>query len=162
MKASLALSDWILQNKTFCFDKNILELGSGAGLLGLIVVKFTEAQKMVFSDCHLSVLQLLQENVKMNIDAIERVVDNHVLLSGRNDGMEVAVLNLPWETVDEDLRDSVGADVVLAADVVYDSSLFPSLTYALKCLLSNKSCTAIIACTERNKATLENFLYQLS
>lgn len=136
-------------------------MGSGTGLLGAVVAMFTQAKKMCFSDSHLSVLQLLKENLKMNVECVENVDDNRVLLSGRHNETEVAVLNLPWEIIDDDVRDAVAADVVLAADVVYDSSLFSSLINALKCLLSERSCSAVLACTERNKATFEDFLHQL-
>jgi len=61
---SAALSNFILANSKFFENKNVVELGSGAGLCGLWTARF--AKKVVLTDCEDSVLQLLSINIQRN------------------------------------------------------------------------------------------------
>lgn len=78
--------------------------------------------------------------------------------------MQLSVLNLPWEEVDDGVCKELGRiDLILAADVVYDSGLFKPLIGALKNI--SKTCEVediVFACTERNPETLEKFLQEIS
>ena len=49
------------------FFRNVLELGSGAGLVGVSVVKVCHPATLTLSDRIENVLQLLRENVKLNL-----------------------------------------------------------------------------------------------
>lgn len=64
------LSEWILQSKGLFEQKRVLELGSGIGLSGLIVSKECSPESVYLTDCHESVLDLLCENVKLNVNEI--------------------------------------------------------------------------------------------
>lgn len=72
------------------------------------------------------------------------------------------MIDLPWENVDENIKKSLNIDIVIAADVIYDSSLFPALINALKLLLNTANCYGIIAMTIRNETTINEFFKQLS
>lgn len=48
------------------YFRNVLELGSGIGLMGLVIQKISQPHHYIFSDCHQDVLNLLQENVNLN------------------------------------------------------------------------------------------------
>ncbi|XP_076250013.1 protein-lysine N-methyltransferase EEF2KMT [Rhynchophorus ferrugineus] len=162
-QASLALSEWALKNKHFVEDKTVLELGSGIGLTGLTVTLKCNPKKYFFSDCHNSVLTTLCENIflntsnqSVNID-LNELITLHLELTNKT---EISVLKLPWEEVDEDLSLKLGEiDIILAADVVYDNELFKPLLQALRIISKYcKSKQIILACTERNTSTLEEFL----
>ena len=45
--------------------KVVVELGSGTGIAGLSLLKYTQAAKVVFSDYKQSVLDLLRENIAL-------------------------------------------------------------------------------------------------
>lgn len=72
-QASLALCEWIIVNRDFFTNKRILELGSGVGLVGSVVFKECNPESMYLTDCHLSVLDLLCENIKLNAKEKEDV-----------------------------------------------------------------------------------------
>lgn len=83
-----------------------------------------------------------------------------VLLHTVKDNTGVGVLNLPWESVNEiECCSTIVPDLILAADVVYDSSVFQPLCGAVKYFLdANAQCQVIFACTERNTDTLNEFI----
>ena len=66
LQASLALADWCLQNDQYFREKHVLELGSGVGLTGLVVTLCCHPSSYLFSDCHPSVLEMLQSNIILN------------------------------------------------------------------------------------------------
>lgn len=55
-----------LERAFYFFFRVILELGSGAGLLGVFCCKICEVNSYIFSDHHKKVLELLQDNIKIN------------------------------------------------------------------------------------------------
>lgn len=171
-QASLALAEWALKNKEFFIQKRILELGSGIGLTGLTISLECDPKHVYLSDCHPSVLQTLCGNIvfntKENPDDLDEPVkielDNTVVFNKeQKSGVNISVLNLPWEDVDHSVAEKINnIDLVLAADVVYDSDLFCSLIQALTCI--SNSCNVqdiVFACTERNPDTLKEFLDQM-
>ncbi|GJQ83354.1 hypothetical protein Trydic_g18139 [Trypoxylus dichotomus] len=138
-QASLALSEWCLRNSELFKNKTILELGAGVGLTGLVIA-----------------LNYFETNRNSEISAFDS------LLKVDTESFSVSVINLPWENVKTQIDKFKDIDLVLAADVVYDSSLFECLSDALKCFLSNGQCQKVyLACTERNRKTLWEFLEQL-
>ncbi|XP_046395614.1 protein-lysine N-methyltransferase EEF2KMT [Ischnura elegans] len=124
-----------------------------------------------FSDCHPSVLTLLCGNVRMNLmDSSTESTSNTSLrcpLLGMCYGTtKVRVINLLWQDVEagsKETLDVIGqVDIVIAADVVYDQSLFKPLIGALKTLTSMNNgrelLPVILACTKRNPETLKEFI----
>ena len=53
-------------NTCTCIFRDILELGSGLGMLGLAVCKKCAIQRYTFTDCHNHVLNLLASNIHIN------------------------------------------------------------------------------------------------
>ncbi|XP_030751811.1 protein-lysine N-methyltransferase EEF2KMT [Sitophilus oryzae] len=162
-QASLALSEWALKNKNYLKDKTILELGSGIGLTGLVIALKCIPKKYIFSDCHISVLKNLCQNIVTNTSENRdnfRLEDNVVLEVELKSSVKLSALNLPWEEVDLSICNKIGnIDIILAADVVYDSDLFSSLLNSLQCFAKYcKTKDIIFACTERNPETLNSFL----
>lgn len=143
-QAGIFLADWMTCNRRRFEGKRLLELGSGTGATGLIIIKSCGPQEIILSDCHERVLGLLRDNVELNgcQDSVVRVVD----------------LNWcdPSPTLDSL---AIDPDVVLAADVVYDDTIFRPLVELLLILLRRKrSIEIFLAATVRNKETLTAFL----
>ena len=71
---------------------------------------------------------------------------------------------LDWCDVDEEVLRSARADVVLAADVVFDPSLIAPLAHTLRRALElgAEHAYALVAVTERNPATYQRFLAALA
>ncbi|KAL3269942.1 hypothetical protein HHI36_008998 [Cryptolaemus montrouzieri] len=160
-QASLALAEWALQNRVYVEKKDILELGSGIGLTGLIVSLLTKSSKYILTDCHPSVLSVLRENVKFNTETINKgksELSANDIFGTNLDSCEIEVRELSWEkTTNDSCRTFGSVDCILAADVVYDSDLFDPLLNTLLAFFENGTKEAIIAYTERNSDTLSNF-----
>ncbi|XP_057652196.1 protein-lysine N-methyltransferase EEF2KMT [Diorhabda carinulata] len=172
-QASLALSEWIIQNKNVFDDKNVLELGSGVGLTGLVLKQVCSVNNIYLTDCHEAVLGTLVENVKLNL--LNNGNEDNVYYQNpykrsqsrfvhTDNNTTIQVLNLPWEKVSSDICEELGTiHKVIAADIIYDDFLFEPLVTTLKCLKENCSVEEFIfACTERNPVTLEKFLELIS
>ena len=141
-QAGIFLADWITQNPQVLQDKRVLELGSGTGATGLIINKSSKPpQELVLSDCHENVLRLLNDNVALN-------------------GCQgVRVINLNWDDISHLDEVSVDPEVVLAADVVYDDTIFRPLVDVLLSLWRRRNSILIyLAATVRNEDTLRGFL----
>lgn len=151
-QASIALSEWILKHLDQFNGKEILELGSGTGLLGFLLGKIISGSRIILSDCHDSVLRLLHENHQINF------------ASTSNNSIEI--LDLPWETFEQSLlvNRNISPDFILAADVIYDDTLFEPLVRTINEIfqLKQNDVRLILACTVRNHKTLQKFLEMLS
>lgn len=156
-----------MKNKQLFLNKTVLELGSGIGLTGLCVALNCNPSRIALTDCHQSVLNSLCANVNLNTISKHcketTCTTSRCLLSKTINGSTVLeVLNLPWEQVDEEFYKERAVDVILAADVVFDSSLFSPLLKCVKCFfIVCEKTEMVLACTERNKKTLEVFLQLL-
>jgi predicted nicotinamide N-methyase len=165
-QAALALSEWILSN-TACFhSKIILELGSGIGLTGLVISMLCTPQAVYLSDCHPSVLTTLCDNISFNINSDgdkNGNISEKCLPERLVDCDKVSVLNLAWEDISSEFCQRLGhVDQIVAADVVYDNSLFKPLVSAVDNLFNYCSTEQfILSCTERNGETLNAFIQLL-
>lgn len=167
-QASVALSDWCLDNSELFKNKTILELGSGVGVTGIILGSVCFPKRICLTDCHSAVLEVLCENVTINsanleTEQLETPCESLLLKKHTNNGSVVEVYKLLWENIDEKVCKKFGeVELVIAADVVYDSDLFVPLANALRCFLICGTSEVLLACTERNKNTLDHFFAILS
>lgn len=60
--------EWCSENAHLFRNKNVLELGSGLGLMGLAVIKLCKPASYTFTDLPTTVLKTLAENVKINLE----------------------------------------------------------------------------------------------
>lgn len=173
-QAAGALAEWAVSGDgrgELC-GRRVLELGSGTGLTGLVVAKVCRPRSVVLTDGNEQVLELLRANVALNcVDGGDATTTADVLVRA-----------LDWDTVDgasDELLAQCGGgppDVILAADVVYDDTLFVPLCRALDALFrihatataamtttttTTSGCCAFLAATVRNADTLQQFLTQL-
>ncbi|MBN3303962.1 EF2KT methyltransferase, partial [Amia calva] len=156
-EAALHLAEWALENLGAFSGRSVLELGSGAGLAGLVVCRACSPRRYTFSDCHPSVLQRLHGNVHLNG------------LAPRRDpcpGPAVSVEELDWEAVTSERLQEFEADTVIASDVVYDPDivccLVRLLSKILQCPPQGRCPDVYVASTVRNPETYGLFKSELS
>lgn len=141
-EASKCLSEWCLENRNLLCDRNVLELGCGVGLTGLVVCKACDPSSYTFTDGHEAVLHTVRENL----------LRNNIV------GCNARVDMLCWGSP-EDYR-GLCPDVVLGADLVFDPAVVRLLVTTLAALLSRGG-VAYIASTIRNPQTRSLFLADL-
>ncbi|GME91626.1 hypothetical protein B5S29_g583 [[Candida] boidinii] len=136
-------------------DKNILELGTGTGLVGMSVYKYLNDyfKKLYLTDGDSSLIDKLQFNLNLNS-----------IISGNDKSYEdkLKCSSLWWG---QDNLPSSDINTLLAADVTYDSDVIPSLVKTIKdSMVGDKSNveksnvdTAIVAATVRNLKTLRTW-----
>ncbi|KAG7386635.1 hypothetical protein PHYPSEUDO_015419 [Phytophthora pseudosyringae] len=64
--AALILSRWVIDHRDTFDGKQVCELGSGCGVSGLAVHKYTNAARVVLSDLFAHTIQNLEHNVELN------------------------------------------------------------------------------------------------
>ncbi|XP_062567215.1 protein-lysine N-methyltransferase EEF2KMT-like [Saccostrea cucullata] len=65
-QAALHLAEWSFEHESLFKNKNVLELGSGLGFLGIALCKQCKMKSFTFSDFHPQVLFLLMKNIEIN------------------------------------------------------------------------------------------------
>ncbi|GAB1602456.1 protein-lysine N-methyltransferase EEF2KMT-like [Argonauta hians] len=90
--------------------------------------------------------------------------DSRIATLKKND--KISITKLDWETFDDSFLNWYCPDVILAADVVYDTTVIPSLVFVLKKLLSvtlenGEKPVAYVASTVRLEDTRDQFLFTL-
>ncbi|XP_076609709.1 protein-lysine N-methyltransferase EEF2KMT isoform X2 [Chaetodon auriga] len=151
-EAALYLAEWALDHRQTFAGRTVLELGSGVGLTGITICRSCSPNRFVFSDCHSSVLRRLRANVQLNGLTEET-------------SPTVSVEELDWTAATEEQLQRIGADVVIAADVVYDPDVVGGLVKLLSRILRGSSpevLPEVLVCsTIRNQETYDGFKQQL-
>lgn len=124
-RGALLLADYILSNPDIFKDKVILELGAGVGLTS-IVASFL-AEEIICTDVDKKgILELIRRNFLRNHTYIKSKVYIH----------ELDFLNLKWPTFYEKRINE--ANIILAADVIYDENITEGFVQTLAKLLNSK------------------------
>ncbi|XP_060116439.1 protein-lysine N-methyltransferase EEF2KMT [Heteronotia binoei] len=167
--AGLYLAEWALEHPFVFTNRRILELGSGIGLTGITVCKTCRPRAYTFSDHHQCVLEELSENIRLNGLFVQC---EHYSLAGEKcrdreaelaklQGPSITVAELDWNSVTEEELAKFQADVIIAADVVYDPDLTRSLVAVLQklpaCTNDGNPTEIYIASTSRNPDTYSHF-----
>lgn len=165
--AALVLAKFIEDNSRQFDNKSVLELGSGAtGFIGMKLLKLCKPQKVFLSDCHDAVLNTLIENVNLNIPNSQVTpLKTSLLVRQRlkiEDHAEFGILSLPWEDIEENREELLtvcAPDVVLAADVIYDDSIFEALLKCIQQLFEARGSSLVMyfSQTIRNFETFSTF-----
>ncbi|KAK7508077.1 hypothetical protein BaRGS_00001042 [Batillaria attramentaria] len=66
-QAAQHLAEWVLENPDILREKQVVELGCGLGLTGVVVCRACSIQSYTFTDCHAQVLFLLAKNIERNL-----------------------------------------------------------------------------------------------
>ncbi|XP_056358958.1 protein-lysine N-methyltransferase EEF2KMT isoform X2 [Oenanthe melanoleuca] len=172
-EAALLLAQWALQNPAVFRDRTILELGSGIGFTGIAICKTCQPRTFIFSDCHPRVLRQLGENIRLNGFIPEPDVPWSIQTEPQGQELEgescqnpkVIVAELDWGSVTEEQLLGLRADVVIAADVVYDPEIILALIGMLQklstCRADRRAPEVFIASTIRNPDTYQLFQDEL-
>ncbi|NWV29819.1 EF2KT methyltransferase, partial [Origma solitaria] len=172
-EAALHLAQWALENPGVFRDRTILELGSGIGFTGIAICKTCQPRTFIFSDCHPRVLRQLGENLQLNGFIPEPGVTWSIQTESQEQEVEgencqspkVIVAELDWGSVTEKQLLGLRADVVIAADVVYDPEIILAFIGMLQKLSSSrvdrKAPEVFIALTIRNPDTYQLFQTEL-
>ncbi|CAG9807264.1 unnamed protein product [Chironomus riparius] len=166
--AAVTLSNYIFNNPDIFNDKSILEIGSGcSGLVGLALLKSSRCKQVFLSDCHDTVVNKLIENINLNLEGynIENLESSLLIRqhSYVNNSCEMGILNLAWEDIIENQKELMRKckiNMILAADIVYDSSIFKALVSCLKVLFNlycDSSLQFVLSQTIRNQETFNEF-----
>lgn len=129
--SALGLSRFLEQNKFLVKEKDVLELGCGLGLPGIVASLL--GGKVVMSDYLLPALQFAEYNWKLNLNTPPRV------------------LKLDWR----EPGNIQPAEVLIASDVAYESRSFLPLISAMKKLVTN---TGTVIISEPDRAFASKFL----
>ncbi|KAF1761038.1 hypothetical protein GCK72_009292 [Caenorhabditis remanei] len=130
--------------------KRVVELGSGCGVSGMAISKLSNCE-VVLTDYDDNVLDLLKKNAVKNGLMSEEDGDTSI--------NQAKIRCLDW--CDFDFTEwKEPADLIIAADVVYDTALLASLCSVLRLLLRTAK-AAIVACTRRNEASIGCFEHHL-
>ncbi|KJE94052.1 hypothetical protein CAOG_04749 [Capsaspora owczarzaki ATCC 30864] len=132
------LAEWLLQHPSAVSGKKVMELGSGTGLVG-IVAGTLRPKILIASDYDTHVLSCLRHNLDLN-----GVLAKGAELPARANATPALVEDLDWFRVTERSLQAFGAELVLAADVVYDPDLLDPLCKVLSGLLKVPSYRRIV------------------
>lgn len=155
-EAALALGDYLLEHADSLLqgNKNILELGAGAGLIGILLKQRAlqlSTGQVLLTDGSAACVQLMRDNIALNFkETPQEEVPQCAQLRWHE------VDTFPWSQY-------ATPELLLAADVIYDDSQFDPLLRALDFIfkLSGNRCQMLLASTVRNVDTLHEFMQQL-
>uniref|UniRef100_A0A023GHT9 Methyltransferase-like protein 22 n=1 Tax=Amblyomma triste TaxID=251400 RepID=A0A023GHT9_AMBTT len=156
-KAALLMSDFLLHcGKEVLRGKGVVELGSGAGLCGVVAAAF--ADSVVCTDAWQEVLHLCRRNLEQNeafYDALNvKPCSTRVRCLDWRRGLPETLTATGWSA--EDVEDFRKADIFLAADVVYDDHLTDCLFELLLKAVTRAGQMVYIALEKRVNFTLED------
>ncbi|KAN0036725.1 hypothetical protein ACTFIV_002032 [Dictyostelium citrinum] len=177
--AAYQLSDFILSNQNLFIDQKILELGSGTGLVGIILDFIKPLKKVILTDYSPKVLKNLKFNMEFNNIEIQDFINDdddnddndigdNVKINNVNKDNEIinVVRVLDWEIEDLNILNNYSglndSNIILGADIVYEPSLCKYLVSILYFLLErNENSVAYISSTIRNQSTFSIFQKEL-
>lgn len=117
------LADYLVKNANIIKDKNILEIGCGTALVGIVASKL--GGKVIISDGHESLGSL--NNAQKNL--WENKLEN------------VKLTILDWGILDSNVLKLGPIDIILASDCFYDPKDFEAIMVTVSFLLrENKEC----------------------
>jgi predicted nicotinamide N-methyase len=166
-EAAAALAEFFLDNQETIRNREVLELGAGVGLTGLVLQACCAAKSTYLTDC----TQMCRENLQHNLE-----LNQAWLMEHGADPAGVQQGYLEWGAFgdpeyvpsndDEKMSQQAfeGADVLIAADVIYDVKVIDSLVQVIHKFLANNHANkeAILAVTKRNMKTFQLFLNSIN
>lgn len=132
--AALALSRHLLRHKCIEPGMKVLEIGCGLGLTGIVAGKM--GAELTFTDYMEEALDLAEENWQRNLDRPARF------------------FRMDWRSPYPD----VSADLILAADVVYERRAFEPLLHTFQQLCGDQT---TILLSEPNRPLAKDFFKML-
>lgn len=135
-RAALLLADYILSHSDSFRNQIVLELGSGVGLTSIVASYL--AKEVICTDINVGgILNLIKRNF----------LRNHTYVRSNYHIEEVNFLNTEWSKKLEERLQS--ADIILAADVIYDDKITNGFVQTLTKLLHTKKKKMIYIALEK-------------
>lgn len=117
-EASICLARYCVLHKEMFEEKNVIELGTGVGLLGITLLKKTNLKRLTFSDYNDSVLKNLKENIDYN--------------QGQKEKYEILKLN--WKDYE---KANEKYDIIVGTELIYQGGLIEELAKLIKKILNS-------------------------
>ena len=121
--AGFKLAELAINEPGLVYNKTVLELGSGAGLAAVAMLR-SQPLRMILTDKSRESNDNLERNVRENIDSF------------------ISIRELDWFSEEETLKtvaDVINPDLIVASDVGYDPDLLPGLINTLDIFLRKRS-----------------------
>lgn len=150
-EAGLHLGQYLSSNPDLIRGKNVLELGTGTGYVSVLCAKYLGASRVVASDGSEDVLNGLSDTAFLNgLQGSQVLIPKELMWGNALVGTEEE----KWDGGNE-------VDVVLGADITYDTRAMPALIATLDELFGLYPKVQVLICTaERNIETLRTLLEQ--
>ena len=132
-EASVILSRYSVKNKEIFKNKNIIELGTGCGLLGISILNKTDCNHFTFSDYQDSVIDNLKDNINLNV--IKKYKDKY------------NILKLDWRDYDK-VNDKY--DIVIGSELIYQGGFIEELVKLINKILKDDGLCFISMPEERS------------
>ena len=173
-QAGTFLAKWLIDNPWHLSkgkESSILELGSGVGYTGISLFKDTRFSPlhMMLTDHHSAVLDTLYQNVVANLfnqhDKNTELKFPLMFKSNEESRQRTLIIDeLDWETFQSKdvICQEFWPDLVIGADIVFDTSVIPHLVNVIsRCLSDFGTEKVIMANCVRNEATDAYFMKYL-
>lgn len=178
-EAGAALAEYLIERPELVRGKTVCELGAGVGLTGIVISGLCQTKSVHLTDYTEASLVNMEHNVKVNTKWVKNA-RHEMMDTVFKAGQPVTSGYLEWEQFSEGVLDNAielpnvsesihqteavsmeiakRAQVLIAADVVYDRTFIPPLVSSVGRLLSESSeRIAIFAITYRNEKTFALF-----
>ncbi|KAI6136247.1 putative methyltransferase-domain-containing protein [Pisolithus sp. B1] len=171
-RASLALAQYLIEHTDLVTRRDVLELGSGTGFLGILIASLQlrfDLTSAVPTDGSQSANLPTIYLTDVNPCVLDRCQHNTKLPCNRSSfhpNVEYRLLDWCDAVSSRDSHASflanTNAEIILGADVVFDPAMVPPLVTTLSVALSQgRAQMALIAITIRNLATFSYFLREI-
>lgn len=142
-ESAVYLSRWCLKNPHLFKGKSVIELGSGCGLLGIILLKYLECSNLVLSDYLNVILENLEKNIALNQNISNNNSENKIQKNYK-------IINLDWTNFKHDEK----YDVIIGTELIYKGGPLKELAFLISCILSEKG-ICIISMPKKRSMTEE-------
>lgn len=159
-EAGIVLSRFILFNKSLFETKKVLELGTGVGIAGITVLKYTKAKEVTLSDYRDDILRNVEKNIVKN--AIKHKHVKNAFYEIKNENCTVCgdkrsnILNLNWlDYANFDYK----YDIIVGSDLVYKGAPVKELAGLIASALTLNGQAYILVPNKRG--SVEEFLKEI-
>ncbi len=160
------ITEYMLHNKTHFQNRRMLELGSGIGFTAMICHEFifesnhsADKECIVVTDYLDSVLWNSFENMQLNhIPCLFEENQVSSLDSKEDASKKIQIAKLDWTTCTLEQIQTIQPNLLLAADVIYDTSVISHLVRVVDlCFTCDAEMECLFAITKRNENTFALF-----
>lgn len=173
---AFALAEVALERPALFAGRRVLELGSGTGFTGAVILRAAQPARLILSDFEPSALDVMATNIAINMQrqGMDPAKDlavaptrgrqtrdrDHRAATPPGNGQEcqVQVCRIDWSNVSSAVLRRLNPDIVVGADLVYSPDLIkPLLRVISMCMRDAGTLSALLVFPKRNPSTMEQF-----